>query len=120
MVQILGEGALDIKIENLKQEPDVIRLGLQTRACDTGALHSDREFGSLRPRVLIISAELANLVVGVLVVNTDTEGILVLEADHGELRVRDGLEFSRKVAVIPFSSSPATIATLCKRKMGEN
>lgn len=106
----------NFEIKSLEKEPDVIGLGPQTRACDAGALRSNRELGSKRPRVLIVSAELMNFVVGALEVNADTEDVTVQETDGGELRVRGGLVFSRKFAVIPFSGSAAAIATLYKVK----
>lgn len=113
LIQLLD----DFEIKILEKEPDEIRLGFrQTRARDTGALHSNRELGSLSPRVLIVSAELANFVVGVLEVNADTEDVSMLETDGGELRVRGSLEFPREVAVIPFPSSATAIATLYKVK----
>lgn len=108
LIQILN----DLEIRGLEKEPDVIRPGRQARACDTGALHSNREFSSKSPRVLIVSTELVNFVVGALEVNADTEDVSVLETDSGDLPVRCGLVFSREFAVIPFPSSATAIATL--------
>lgn len=94
----------------------MIRLGLQSRDRDTGGLHSHWKLDSLRPWFLIVSAQLANLVVHILIVNADTEVILMPETDRSECGVMGGTEFSREVAVVP-SGSPATIATLYKVKI---
>lgn len=94
----------------MEPEPDEIRLGLQGRTRDTGALHSNWKFGSVLPSFLIVPTEFANLVgLCILVVNADAEDVLVLVANHSELGVMGGLKSSREFAVVPLS---ATIATL--------
>lgn len=111
LIQILN----DASIRKLEPKPNVIRLGLQSRDSDTGGLHSHWKLDSLCPWFLIVSAELANLVVHILMVNADTEVIPMPETDRSECGVMRGTEFPREVAVVP-SSSPATIATLYKVK----
>lgn len=80
LIQLLHEAC----IRKLIPKPDVIGLGLQTRARDTGSLRSSWEFGSLDPWVRTVSTELADLVVDVLIVDADEERIVIIKTDHGE------------------------------------